>query len=334
MHKISVVMPIYNSEKYIKEAVDSVLNQTYKDFELLAIYDNGTNDNTPEILENYAKEDKRVKSINIREERGLVKALNYGMGIAQGEYIARMDADDICRPERFEEQIKYLNENRNIEILGTMVEVIGDMDENFKLNLEKNLNLEFSNVNAEECILNHWYCLAHPSVIFRKSTIQFLGGYSNHVAEDLDLWLRCLKNNNTVFKLNKKLISYRVHNEAKTQVVNKNYDGIRDAIELKINYVFDSRDIEKINCTIWGASNAGKLTLDSLKINFPEFNVVGFIDKFKTGEFEKIKIFNPDEISNIKFDYVFIATEPGKEEAINKLKSIGLKSIEDFLCTI
>ena len=104
MPKISVVMSVYNGEKYLTEAVESILKQSFFDFEFIIIND-GSSDKTQEILQRFQKEDKRIRVVS-RANKGLIYSLNEGVKMAQGEYIARMDADDVSRPERLQKQLK------------------------------------------------------------------------------------------------------------------------------------------------------------------------------------------------------------------------------------
>ena len=105
MPKVSVILPVYNAEKFLKEAIDSILNQTFTDFELLLIND-GSTDRSEEIIKSY--NDKRISYAKNEKNSGLINTLNRGIDLARGEYIARMDGDDIALPERFELQVKHL----------------------------------------------------------------------------------------------------------------------------------------------------------------------------------------------------------------------------------
>src|SRR5690606_13489679 len=113
---ISVVLPAYNAELYIKEAIDSVLAQTFTNFELIILND-GSTDKTEEIILSY--QDSRIVYVKNEHNLGLIGTLNKGMALAKGKYIARMDADDICFPERFEKQVAFLEKNKEYIICGT-----------------------------------------------------------------------------------------------------------------------------------------------------------------------------------------------------------------------
>lgn len=120
---VSVLMPVYNSEKYIRDAIDSILNQTYRKFELLIIYDSSS-DKTEEIVNNYKIKDDRIKVIKNELPGGIIGALNTGFKYSKGDYIARMDSDDISKPDRFECQLEYFETYKNIGLVGTDAEII------------------------------------------------------------------------------------------------------------------------------------------------------------------------------------------------------------------
>ncbi|HGF9542707.1 TPA: glycosyltransferase family 2 protein, partial [Acinetobacter baumannii] len=113
---VSVVLPAYNAELYLKEAIDSVLSQTFTDFELIILND-GSIDRTEEIILSY--NDSRIVYVKNEKNLGLIGTLNKGINLAKGKYIARMDADDICLPERFKKQVDFLEKNNEIDLIGT-----------------------------------------------------------------------------------------------------------------------------------------------------------------------------------------------------------------------
>ena len=117
MPRVSVIMPAYNVEKYIGEAIESILNQTFKDFEFIIIND-GSTDNTANIIKQYAKKDKRIKFIDNKDNRGFIARLNDCLNIAKGEYIAKMDSDDISLPTRLEKQVEFLDKHPDYGMVG------------------------------------------------------------------------------------------------------------------------------------------------------------------------------------------------------------------------
>ncbi len=184
--KVSVLMSVYNGEKYLCEAIDSVLNQTFEDFEFIIVND-GSVDKTNEILNSYR--DRRINLIDNKENAGLSKSLNTGLSRARGEYIARMDADDISLPERFKRQIDFLDKNPSIGLLGTSVEFI-KME-----NVAKGIYrppLHHDEIKAYLLINN---CLWHPTIMARRDVMQKVGGYNDSLqaAADYDIMVKIAK---------------------------------------------------------------------------------------------------------------------------------------------
>lgn len=179
--KVTVLMSVYNGERYLREAIDSILNQCFEDFEFLIIND-ASADNTEEILKNY--KDSRIKVIINKKNLGLTKSLNKGLKIAKGEYIARMDSDDISLPKRLEEEVKVLDLDGNIGLVGTYCFV---MDEEGRIlsrlsSLSKSIKNGLMSVNQ----------FVHSSVMIRKKCLDATGYYREEFkfAQDYDLWLR------------------------------------------------------------------------------------------------------------------------------------------------
>ena len=213
---ISVVMPVYNAEQYLDQAIRSILNQTFNDFEFIIIND-GSLDSSLAIIRKYESYDKRIFIID-KDNGGIVEALNDGLSIAKGKFIARMDSDDIAYSNRFEEQIKVFGDNPEIDLVYTGTRLIdknGDMVcDSWRPNLDKTLlNLEINTF------------VPHPTVMFKKDTILKLGGYTKKrpLAEDLDLWLRMLNNGCKFFYLKSNLLYYRLNPNSMRANTSDNY---------------------------------------------------------------------------------------------------------------
>jgi|AntDeeMetagen134_2_1112570.scaffolds.fasta_scaffold00684_5 glycosyltransferase involved in cell wall biosynthesis len=182
---VSVVMAVYNEEKYVSMAIESILEQTFSDFEFL-IVDDGSTDRTSEIVDGYAKSDNRVRLLTNKKNMGLPASLNKGIEAARGEYIARMDADDKSLPGRFERQVKYLDSNPETHVIGCQVRVIGANGEYFgyrRFSAGPRSPNEMKQTGPK---------VAHPSVMMRRSSVISVGKYreSFKYAQDLDLWVR------------------------------------------------------------------------------------------------------------------------------------------------
>lgn len=201
--KISVIMSVYNGEKYLKEAIDSILNQTFADFEFIIVND-GSTDSSLAIMQGY--HDERIRVIDNGDNIGLTKSLNKAIKQALGEYIARQDADDVSLPNRFEEQIKYLGEYPEVALLGTSVYRI---DEH-----EKVLGVILPSTKPGKSLfkLNQF---SHGSIMFRKVVFDRLGGYNElfKYAQDYEFWLR-ISRHYQVRNLKQLLYKLRFHRES------------------------------------------------------------------------------------------------------------------------
>ncbi len=185
MPKVSVVMPVCNSEKFLAASIESVLKQTFKEFEFIII-DDGSLDNTHAIIKKYAADDSRIRIIN-QEHSGIVVALNRGLIEARSQWIFRMDADDICFPDRFEAQIDVVEKEPSLVLIGSWCEQI---DEN-------GLEIKRNKYPAEHKDLINWLetgkgFFPHSSALYRRDMVIKAGRYRQRFcfAEDTDLWLR------------------------------------------------------------------------------------------------------------------------------------------------
>lgn len=183
---VTVLMPAYNVAGYIREAIDSVLNQTFTDFELLIVND-GSTDDTEKIIRSYP--DKRIKLVN-RANGGVSAALNTGLEEAKGKYIARFDADDICYPFRLEQQYAFMRSHPDYIIIGSDADYVSESG----VFLFKYLNIGHTNEEINERI--NIYCpFVHSTVFYLKDAVIQAGGYEvkAHSFEDYFLWMRLIK---------------------------------------------------------------------------------------------------------------------------------------------
>jgi glycosyltransferase involved in cell wall biosynthesis len=200
---VTVLMPVYNGERFVLDAVASILAQTFKDFELLVI-DDGSTDKTRNLLETIS--DPRLHILANPTNLGLIATLNRGLELAHGRYVARMDADDVAHPQRLERQITFLEAHPEVAVLGTAVDLINADGKRFS-GLHYPCDPEkIRQLLPEEC------SLIHPTVVFRRDIVLAEGGYNSAArhAEDYDLWLR-LSERHQLANLPDPLLGYRIH---------------------------------------------------------------------------------------------------------------------------
>jgi glycosyltransferase involved in cell wall biosynthesis len=197
---VSVILPVYNAEKYVSASIESVLKQTYRDFELLIIND-GSTDGTQSQLNKYRKYPK-VKIIE-RENKGLVATLNEAVNRSEGKYIMRMDADDISLPERMEKQLTFLKGSQ-LDIVGSAIKTFGKFFNYKRVYFEEDNKLKFQLLFAS--------CFAHPTILCKKEVLTnnlYSGEFEK--IEDYELWTRLAMGPYKMGNHNESLLRYRVH---------------------------------------------------------------------------------------------------------------------------
>lgn len=183
--QISVVMPVYNGEKYLSQAINSILTQSFKDFEFIIIDDNST-DNSLKILNQFAKTDKRIIILRNKENLRATKTLNVGLKKARGQYIARMDADDWSYPNRFQRQFKFMEKHPDIGVSGSTIEIC-----NKDLKVKNLRRYPLDDASARKIIFRY-SPFAHPVTFWRKDMLDKVGGYNEAIplSQDYELYFR------------------------------------------------------------------------------------------------------------------------------------------------
>lgn len=204
MPRVSVLMPAYNSEKYIAEAIESILNQTFTDFEFIIIND-GSTDGTSKIVRKYATRDPRIKFIDNKRNQGLIAVLNQGLDLCTGEYIARMDSDDISRPERFKLQVDYMDAHPNVGVVGAWCQKFGNQVKNDVFKYQESMRL-FD-------LLIYGSRVSHPTAMIRTSVLRNNKIYYDPKyphAEDYGFWVSIARVSE-IHNLQTVLLDYRWH---------------------------------------------------------------------------------------------------------------------------
>lgn len=185
--RVSVIMAVWNSERYLADSIESILNQTFEDFEYIII-DDGSFDASRDIIARYAVNDQRIKPLYY-EHQGLTRSLNRGIREARGAYIARMDADDISLPERLEKEHAYLMQHPDIAVVSCFAYVIDDCG--------RTVGTHCPPLSTEDIRKRSFFSgqICHPSVMFRADVVRMLGGYNEafRYAQDYELWLRLMQ---------------------------------------------------------------------------------------------------------------------------------------------
>lgn len=203
--KLSVIMGVYNDTEFLTDAINSILNQTFKDFEFIICDDCSTDEQVNKILKEFAEKDQRIVLIENQINLKAGHTRNNCIEIAKGEYIAIMDSDDISLSDRFEKQVKFLDENPEISGVGTKAKYIDNQN-----NLIKDFSVK-TNPTLQDLLKNNQFI--HPSLMIRKSDINAVGRYTvselTQRAEDYDLFLKLMSNGYKLVNLNKILFHYR-----------------------------------------------------------------------------------------------------------------------------
>lgn len=220
--KVTVLMPVYNGEHYLREAIESILNQSFSEFEFLVI-DDGSTDHSAEIVASY--NDPRIRVLRNGRNLGLIATLNSGIEIAKGEYIARMDCDDVSLPERLEKQVAYLDENPDCAVIATHVML---MDESGAPRGTWSDDAKTATYGEIRSFLPKANCIAHPSVMIRTEILKrYRYNPAQTAAEDYDLWLRLCADGVRIEKITEPLLRYRLNPLSVTSISNRNFTELK-----------------------------------------------------------------------------------------------------------
>ena len=252
MPTVTVLMPVYNGEKYIKDAIESILNQTFTDFEFLII-DDGSTDKTPDILKEYAQRDSRIRLERNEQNLQIAATLNKGLSLATAPLIARMDADDISLPERLEKLVAFMIANPDITVCsGAIAFFIHGA------NAPDEIWMPPTEHEAIRAKLFFESCIYHPVSIYRKEQIcVYAEGYDNSMppAEDYDLWVRLSMNSTVRFaNLPEVLCRYRYYGkeEKHTELQKRKANLVREKLLHHINLIpSDKEFVAHLSLSLW-----------------------------------------------------------------------------------
>ncbi len=221
--RISVVMTTYNGERFLSEAIESILKQSLTDLELIVV-DDGSMDCSGSIIRSFCVRDSRVRGIFLDQNLGIPKAANRGLQIARGEYVARMDSDDSCHRDRLRIQVSYLDKHPGVHLLGCCYRAIDEKgllcSASYALSIMKPIPISFGRHRVVEDVFRCRYPILHPTIICRRSTLLSVGGYREFLpmSEDDDLYCRVAALHGDVLdNLPDKLYYYRHYGNSTTQ---------------------------------------------------------------------------------------------------------------------
>lgn len=328
---VSVIMPVYNAEKFLAEAIESILNQTYQNFEFIILND-GSEDASIDIINSYSTEDARIKVIS-RKNKGLVETLNEGLTLSEGKYICRMDADDISKPTRIEKQVRFLEESPNVVLVGCYFDLLVENGTEQQLlksiyNIQNMAN-QFTNQSRQDIFSG--YVLLHPTWMIRCDLINEIGVYGTFAhCEDGEFLFRVLSTGHKIGVVEERLFQYRIYNTSKSGNDRLKNLGIKkDTIRYHIEYLQNcfKKGFQR-KYMIWGTDITGKIANDMISTKFPNAIFLGFLDSFAKEQQENNGIYRPEVLKNhsevneksdnfFDCDYVFIATNSGMRYAID-----------------
>lgn len=225
---ISIIMPVHNCRKYIKDAIESILNQTYKNFELI-IMDYASSDGTSELIKSYT--DSRINYRTL-EKIGIAVALNYGLSLANGDLIARMDGDDIMVHNKLQKQYDFLNQNKDVHLVGTNFYYIDKQGKKlfYKRFPEHHNDIEFS--------MPITISILHPTILTYKEVLLKVGKYNEKFtdSEDNELFLRMLEKGNKMYNLQEPLYSYRIRTKTPKVFVSQKENAYKLGMDYLTRY--------------------------------------------------------------------------------------------------
>lgn len=300
---VSVLMTVFNGEKFLKQSIDSVLNQTFKDFEFI-IVDDASQDRTWQILEDFAARDKRIVLVRNDTNLGVSNSSNVGLEIARGEYVARLDSDDIALPHRLETQVSYLETHPEVGMVGSQMKVVnaeGQEKEDYivpRLHGEILWTLFFGNP------------MAHPTIMFRKSIVDDVGGYGDSLRASLDKDLYVRMINKTRFaNLDQALVKYRRHERSIWATQSKLAHSISSRVGRQLASVYLESEVPEVEWDLFDNAINGAATLSDFEIK----KVIKFILKLYDAVAKKEQ-FQPDELEAIHADLARRILTIGKKD--------------------
>ncbi len=329
---VSVLMPAYNAADTIRQAVTSLQRQTLADFEVVAV-DDGSTDGTGDILDELALDDTRIRPVHLPHS-GLIEALNAGIKRCGADLIARMDADDICHPERVRLQVEYMRDHPDVSVCGCLVR-------SFPRNVIREGFLRYeawlNSLTTHDQIARDFFVespLAHPSVMMRASDLRAIGGYREMGwPEDYDLWLRFFMADKRFGKVARTLLFWR-ETPGRLTFTDSRY-SLENFVRAKAHFLAILIQAKNRPLIVWGAGMMGRrLTKHLVREGIQPIAVVD-IDPRKIGRTMRgSPIIPPEQLAGHPNAFVIVAvgSEGAREIIRARLNAMGRIEVEDHLC--
>ena len=254
---ITVLMPVYNGEKFLREAIESILNQSYEDFEFLIINDAST-DRSKDIIGSY--DDPRIRLINNEKNIGLTASLNKGLKLARGTYVARMDADDISLPQRLEKQLTHITEHENTGMVSSWYDIINHRGDVISTHRP---DFEYEDIYYT---LTFYNCLGHSTAFYDRELVQKLGGYPEYRrAQDYALWFK-LSRASRVEVIKEVLVRWRKQGTSISQRFREEQDLFAYKTSSENITTLLSRPVDE-EClkALWNYENLAQMSMEEVK---------------------------------------------------------------------
>lgn len=333
--KVSILIPIYNAESTIRQALVSVQRQTLRDFEVVAI-DDGSTDGTGAILRSMAADEPRLRIIGTSHS-GIVSALNIGIDECRGKLVARMDADDICHPRRLEMQAGLMDSQPEVSVCSSLVRMFPRSKLSGGLiSYEGWMN---SLISSEQIARDMFVesPVAHPTAMVRRRELAEIGGYEERGwPEDYDLWLRYHTAGRRFAKVGSGLLFWR-HCEERLTFTDGRY-SVENFLRAKAHYIANAldRDMRRRRVVMWGAGQMGRRLCKHLQRENVAVSAVVSVEEDKIGtRMRGVPVVGVDFLEDGQRDkYVIAAVNSGEVREIlrARLGSLGFVEGHDFIC--
>lgn len=314
---VSVVIPVYNRAKMIHKALDSLVDQIYKQFEVI-IVDDGSTDNLDEVIDSY-RDQLQIIKLTLEHCGNIAFLRNQGFLVAQGEFIAVLDSDDWCRRDRIEKQRWYLM-NNDIDVVASWVELIDECTTDNTRRLDALYNSRRTREELIDVFLNEGCCICNSSVMIRRSAFEKVGGYDERmiICEDFNLWIKFLLQDFKISIIEEKLTIRKLHKKSVTEGYSGNPISVGLVLKNKIELLKALGKLDN-RLVIWGVNSRNELLLSELSENLSSF------------DYAIIDIYNgyPDCIDTEAFHLV--TTFSKKDEVFSFLKGYGLKRTDNYI---